>query len=134
MILVRNRENSMSLYCHIVLPMVLTSLNRWLYQWFTGLDANFRLTRLNISSAAKDPSLNKGCAYFVGDYQFQQHLHTMSGRWPVEPSDCSDHDAIKLANKCGEKNLSVTGVGMATCTRHDTVRSQSVADLRLGEE
>lgn len=58
----------------------------------------------------------------------------MLGKWPIETSDCNDHDAIKLANKCGTKNLAVTGIAMASCTRHECIFPQSVADLRLGEE
>ncbi|KAJ3899244.1 hypothetical protein F5879DRAFT_811244, partial [Lentinula edodes] len=106
----------------------------WLYKRFEGLDANFRCTRLNISSEAKDPSFNKGSAFFCDDHEFQCHLLKMSGKWPTETSDCNDHDAIKLANKRGEKNLAVTGIAMASCTRHECTLPQSVADLRLGEE
>ncbi|KAJ3719421.1 hypothetical protein C8R42DRAFT_723102 [Lentinula raphanica] len=58
----------------------------------------------------------------------------MSGKWPSKTSDCNDHDAIKLANKRGEKNLAVTGIAMASCTRHECILPQSVADLHLGEE
>ncbi|KAJ3769646.1 hypothetical protein FB446DRAFT_811256 [Lentinula raphanica] len=106
----------------------------WLYKRFEGLDANFRCTRLNVSSVAKDPSFNQGCAFFCDDRRYQNHLWKMSGKWPNESSDCNDHDAIKLANKRGEKNLAVTGIAMASCTRHECILPQSVADLRLGEE
>ncbi|KAJ3904464.1 hypothetical protein F5879DRAFT_922255 [Lentinula edodes] len=106
----------------------------WLYKRFEGLDANFRWTRLNISSEAKDPSFNKGSAFFCDDHEFQCHLLKMSGKWPTETSDCNNHDAIKLTNKRGEKNLAVTGIAMASCTQHECTLPQSVADLRLGEE
>ncbi|KAJ3926218.1 MAG: hypothetical protein NXY57DRAFT_966776 [Lentinula lateritia] len=106
----------------------------WLAQRFQGLDANFRCTRINVSSEAKDPSFNGGNAFFCNDRAFQTHLARMLGKWPIETSDCNDHDAIKLANKCGTKNLAVTGIAMASCTRHECIFPQSVADLRLGEE
>ncbi|KAF5346367.1 hypothetical protein D9757_014172 [Collybiopsis confluens] len=121
----------------INVPEVQTPLDpgrEWLAKRFQGLDANFRCTRLNVSSEARDPALNRGCAYFCDNLPFQQHLAKTKGRWPIETSDCNDHDAIKLANKRGEKNLSVTGVAVSTCTRHETVLPQAAADLRLGEE
>ncbi|KAJ3905079.1 hypothetical protein F5879DRAFT_988649 [Lentinula edodes] len=115
-------------------PASIDSTKAWLTKRFQGLDANFRCTRTNVSSEAKDPSLNSGNAFFCDDQAFQRHLGRMSGRWPIETSDCNDHDAIKLANKRGTKNLAVTGIAMASCTRHECIFPQAVADLRLGEE
>ncbi|GAW03831.1 hypothetical protein LENED_005583 [Lentinula edodes] len=106
----------------------------WLYKVFFALDANFRLTRFNVSSEARDPGFNKGRAYFVDDPTLQYHLASFAGRWPAEKSDCSDHDAIKLANRRGDHNLSTTGLALATCARHDTIHANSGVDLRLGEE
>ncbi|KAH7867636.1 uncharacterized protein C8R40DRAFT_1064372, partial [Lentinula edodes] len=106
----------------------------WLYKVFFALDANFRLTRFNVSSEARDPGFNKGRAYFVDDPTLQDHLASFAGCWPAEKSDCSNHDAIKLANRRGDHNLSTTGLALATCARHDTIHANSGVDLRLGEE
>ncbi|KIK52663.1 hypothetical protein GYMLUDRAFT_251034 [Collybiopsis luxurians FD-317 M1] len=107
---------------------------RWLNKVFFALDANFRLTRFNVSSEERDPALNKGRAYMVDDRVLQQHIATFQGHWPPEKSDCSDHDAIKLANRRGDHNLATTGLALATCARHDSIHARSGVDLRLGEE
>ncbi|KIK62911.1 hypothetical protein GYMLUDRAFT_163319, partial [Collybiopsis luxurians FD-317 M1] len=106
----------------------------WLYKVFFGLDANFCLTRFNVSSEERDPGLNKGRAYMVDDHVLQQFIATFQGHWPPEKSDCSDHDAIKLANRRGDHNLATTGLALSSCARHDTIHAQSGVDLRLGEE
>ncbi|KAJ3848640.1 hypothetical protein EV368DRAFT_68106 [Lentinula lateritia] len=106
----------------------------WLYKVFFALDANFRLIHFNVSSEARDPGFNKGRAYFVDDPTLQYHLASFAGRWPAEKSDCSNHNAIKLANRRGDHNLSTTGLALATCARHDTIHANSGVDLCLGEE
>lgn len=47
---------------------------RWKYALFLALDANFRLKRKSVSSEAVDPSLNRGCAYFVEEGAYKTHL------------------------------------------------------------
>ncbi|KIK58953.1 hypothetical protein GYMLUDRAFT_170283, partial [Collybiopsis luxurians FD-317 M1] len=86
------------------------------------------------SSEERDPGLNKGQAYMVDDHVLQQFIAIFQGRWPPEKSDCSDHNAVKLANRCGDHNLATTGLALSSCARHDTIHAHSGVDLRLGEE
>ncbi|KIK64900.1 hypothetical protein GYMLUDRAFT_110929, partial [Collybiopsis luxurians FD-317 M1] len=97
----------------------------WLHKVFFALDVNFWLTRFSVSSEEWDPALNKGRAYMVDDCVLQQHIATFQGHWPPEKLDCSDHDAIKLANHQGDHNLATTGLALATCTRHDSIHAHS---------
>jgi hypothetical protein len=97
------------------------------------MDANFRLKRLNISKNADDPDLNKGCAYFVEEEQFDRFLQTFQSAIPNDTSSCSDYDAIKLASMRGGKGMASSGVGTVECIRHDMKRPASVGDLQKGE-
>ena len=107
--------------------------HRWLYTLFLGIDANFRLKRLNVSKDADDPDLNKGRAYFVEDEPFHLHLQTFERVVANDTSTCSNYDAIKLANIRGGKGTASSGVGTVECIRHDMKRPASVADLQKGE-
>jgi hypothetical protein len=51
---------------------------RWLYTLFLALDANFRMTRKNVSSELKDPALSRGFSYFVEETAFKEHLNAHS--------------------------------------------------------
>ncbi|KAM6497177.1 hypothetical protein JOM56_007650, partial [Amanita muscaria] len=106
---------------------------QWLYTLFLGLDANFRLKRLNVSKDADDPDLNQGCAYFVNDKSFQTYLQMYNDKVPNDTSTCSNYDAIKLASMRGSKGTATTGVGTVECIRHDMKRPTSVGDLQKGE-
>lgn len=46
----------------------------WLYSLYVGIDANFRLTRKNVSSEERDPNLGDGWAFFVKNEPYQTHL------------------------------------------------------------
>ncbi|KIK60737.1 hypothetical protein GYMLUDRAFT_120723, partial [Collybiopsis luxurians FD-317 M1] len=106
----------------------------WLYKVFFSLDANFRLTQFNVSSEERDPGLNKGQAYMVDNHILQQFIAIFQGQWPPEKSDCSDHNAVKLANRRGDHNLATTGLALSSCARHDTIHAHSGVDLQLGKE
>ncbi|KAG6849505.1 hypothetical protein H0H93_007961 [Arthromyces matolae] len=105
----------------------------WLYAIFLGIDANFRLKRLNVSSEEKDPGLNHGYAYFVDAASFSQYLNTFNDKIEDDVSDCNNHDAIKSASIRGAKGLASSGVGKTECARHDMKRAVSLGDLQKGE-
>ncbi|EMD30341.1 hypothetical protein CERSUDRAFT_61255, partial [Gelatoporia subvermispora B] len=50
-----------------------------------------------------------------------------------DKSSCHDHEAIKLAQRKGTKDLAATGLGTVECSRHDMKRPCSVGDLQKGE-
>lgn len=100
---------------------------------FLGVDANFRLVRLDVSSDIRDPGLNHGFAYFVEESAFQSHLAQFHDKLPTETNTCNNHDAIKLASLRG-KGTAASGVGAVVCARHDMRRPSSVADLHKGED
>lgn len=54
--------------------MLIMPCFRWKYALFLAIDANFRLKRKAVSSDAVDPSLNRGCAYFVEEGAYKAHL------------------------------------------------------------
>jgi len=49
-------------------------LIRWIYGLFLAIDANFRLKRKKVSSEERNPSLNKGWAFFVEEGEYKEHL------------------------------------------------------------
>ncbi|KIL55458.1 hypothetical protein M378DRAFT_90872, partial [Amanita muscaria Koide BX008] len=106
---------------------------RWLHALFVGIDANFRLKRLNVSNSMQDPSLNHGYAYLVDENKFNAYLKEFGERIPDDVSRCNNHDAIKSASMRGGKGTAATGVGTIECSRHDMKRPVSVGDLQKGE-
>ncbi|KAF8191761.1 hypothetical protein BJ912DRAFT_1021968 [Pholiota molesta] len=106
---------------------------QWLYSLFIGIDANFRLKRLNVSSSERDPGLNRGYAYMVEEQKFKSYLHEFDNRVSDEKSGCNNHDAIKSANIRGGKGAAASGLGTAECSRHDMKRPLGVGDLQKGE-
>lgn len=129
---------------------------RWLYRLILGIDANFRLKRKNVSSERRDPSLNNGCAYFVEETKYKEHLakysdlivqlvrHSEFSRdlpeaavlinanaLNTQPSTCSNHNAVNAERSM--KGLAATGVGTVDCARHDIKRPNAVGDLQKGE-
>ncbi|PBK90667.1 hypothetical protein ARMGADRAFT_1082401 [Armillaria gallica] len=65
---------------------------------------------------------------------FKVHLETYSGVIPEEEkSMCNNHNAVKLANSCGEKSAAVTGVGAIVCGCHNMKHPLSIGDLKKGE-
>ncbi|KAF8814361.1 hypothetical protein BYT27DRAFT_7219865 [Phlegmacium glaucopus] len=106
---------------------------QWLYSLFLGIDANFRLKRLNVSNDERDPGLNHGYAYIVENTKFNQYLHNYGNLIPDDKSTCNNHDAIKSASMRGGKGTAASGLGTIECSRHDMKRPNSVGDLQKGE-
>ncbi|KAF8065986.1 hypothetical protein FPV67DRAFT_1692449 [Lyophyllum atratum] len=106
---------------------------RWLYALFLGIDANFHLKRLKVSSTEHDPGLNHGYAYFVDHSKFKAYLHHYGPLIPDDVSTCSNHDAIKSASIRRGKGVDASGVGKAECAHHNMKRPVSVGDLQKGE-
>lgn len=108
--------------------------HRWIYALFLAIDANFRLKRLSASSDARDPSLNRGCAYFVEERQYKDFLRDHAKTSVDEANTCNNYDAVKLASIRGGKGTTASGVGTIECSRHDMKRPVSVGDLQRGEQ
>ncbi|SJL11239.1 uncharacterized protein ARMOST_14642 [Armillaria ostoyae] len=109
-------------------------VNLWKYSLFLAIDANFRLIRFVVSNAAQDPSLVNGGSFVVAQESFRKHVVEYGKRIPYDPSDCRDHQAVKLAtSKCGT-GLATSGVVMVDCARHDAKGPGAVTILDHGEE
>ncbi|KAG6850221.1 hypothetical protein C0991_010565 [Blastosporella zonata] len=106
---------------------------QWLYALFVGIDANFRLKRLNVSTEEQDPGLNRGSAYIVEDKAFKRHIARFGPIISEETSTCNNHDAIKSAAIRGGKGVDASGIGKTECARHDMKCPVSVGDLQKGE-
>lgn len=51
------------------------------------MDANFRMSRKNVSSKERDPCLTQGHGYFIDNDEFEAHLEAHKGeRQPVRIS------------------------------------------------
>ncbi|KAG9218385.1 hypothetical protein CCMSSC00406_0007244 [Pleurotus cornucopiae] len=92
---------------------------QWIYALFLAIDANFRLKRLSASNDARDPSLNRGCAYFVEEAQYKDFLRERANTNIDEANTCNNYDAVKLASIRGGKGTTASGVGTIECSRHD---------------
>ncbi|KAG5219596.1 hypothetical protein IMY05_C4828000100 [Salix suchowensis] len=80
----------------------------------------------NASNDARDPSLNRGCAYFVEEVQYKDFLQDHAKTTVDEASTCNNYDAVKLASIQGGKGTTASGVGTIKCSCHDMKRpSQS---------
>lgn len=104
-----------------------------MYSLFLGIDANFRLKRLNVSSDERDPGLNRGFAYIVEETKFKKHIKDYGAVIVDDVSTCNNHDALKSASKRGGKGISSSGAGTVECARHDMKRPLAVGDLQKGE-
>jgi hypothetical protein len=98
-----------------------------------GLDANFRLKRMNISSDDRDPGLNHGYAYVVENKKFKNYLMEYDLKIPDDKSTCNNHDAIKSASMRGNRGTDASGMGTTECSRHDMKHPNAVGDLQKGE-
>ncbi|THU91199.1 hypothetical protein K435DRAFT_863641 [Dendrothele bispora CBS 962.96] len=105
----------------------------WLYQLFLSMDANFCCVRLQVSSEAADPSLNRGCAYIIDSRTALDHIRTFGKSIPDDISSCSNHKALKLACMRRDPGLAVTGLATTDCSRHDAKLPCSCTDLQAGE-
>ncbi|KAG6835885.1 hypothetical protein H0H93_013691 [Arthromyces matolae] len=110
------------------------SNQRWLYRLFLGIDANFRLKRLKVSTEDLDPGLNRGFAYCVERTAFQSYLKKYGKAVEDDTSTCNNHDAIKSASVRGGKGVDASGVGKVECARHDMKRPIAIGDLQEGEK
>jgi Kyakuja-Dileera-Zisupton transposase len=99
---------------------------------FLGIDANFRLKRLNVSTQECDPGLNHGFAYVLEEIKFKQYLRDYGKKIPDDISTCNNHDALKSASMQGGKGTAASGVGAIDCIRHDMKHPMSVGDLQKG--
>ncbi|CAA7270803.1 unnamed protein product [Cyclocybe aegerita] len=106
---------------------------QWLYSLFVGIDANFRLKRMNVSSDERDPGLNRGYTYMVENTKYEAYLREYGEAIQEEKSNCHNHDAIKSANIHGGRGTAASGLGTVECSRHDMKRPVSVGDLQKGE-
>ncbi|KAJ3513190.1 hypothetical protein NLJ89_g3087 [Agrocybe chaxingu] len=106
---------------------------QWLYSLFIGIDANFCLKRMNVSSDLQDPGLNHGYAYVVDNTEFQAYLAKYGKAIPDDKSTCNNHDAIKSASARGGHGTAASGSGTAECARHDMKCPNAVGDLQKGE-
>ncbi|KAK0227419.1 hypothetical protein EDD85DRAFT_958034 [Armillaria nabsnona] len=84
----------------------------WKYMLYLAIDANFQLIRLDF------------CA----------HITEYGKRIPFDPSDCQDHEAIKLATTKQSAGLATSSVGTMNCARHDCKNPSTVTILDYGEE
>ncbi|KAF9488082.1 hypothetical protein BDN71DRAFT_1485161 [Pleurotus eryngii] len=109
-------------------------LQQWIYALFLAIDMNFCLKQLSASSDACDPSLNRGCAYFVEEGQYKEFLHNHAKTIIDEANTCNNYDAVKLASICGRRGMTASGVGTIECSCHDMKHSVSVGDLQQGEQ
>ncbi len=66
--------------------------------------------------------------------EFRKHVAEYGNRIPYDPSDCRDHQAVKLATSKHGAGLATSGVATVDCTRHDTKGPGVVTILDHGEE
>ncbi|KAH6916353.1 hypothetical protein BKA70DRAFT_1419261 [Coprinopsis sp. MPI-PUGE-AT-0042] len=105
----------------------------FIYRLFIAVDANFRLRRKDVSSEERDPGLNQGHAFIVGETRFKEHLAEFGEVITEDKSTCNNHDAIKSASVRGGRGTAASGVGIAQCSRHDMRRPEGAGDLQKGE-
>ncbi len=106
----------------------------WLDRLFIAVDANFKLSRFNVSSDISNPCLNKGYSYFIDNKRVDAHLEKFKDKVPEEVNTCNDHNAVKLATMKGGKGLAITGVGGVVCSCHECRRASSVINLTKGKQ
>ncbi|KAK0236278.1 hypothetical protein EDD85DRAFT_954140 [Armillaria nabsnona] len=106
----------------------------WKYTLYLTIDANFRLVCLVVSNSNRDPSLINGAAFIVQQENFRAHVAEYGKRIPFDPSDCRDHEAVKLATTKWGAGLAMSGVGTVDCARHDCKNPSAVTILDHGEE
>ncbi|KAK0440544.1 hypothetical protein EV421DRAFT_1737210 [Armillaria borealis] len=110
------------------------TVNPWKYSLFLTIDANFRLVQFVVSNAARDPSLVNGAGFVVAQDDFRKHVAEYGKRIPFDPSDCRDHQAVKLATSKRGAGLATSGVATVDCARHDAKGPAAVTILDHGEE
>ncbi|KIM60068.1 hypothetical protein SCLCIDRAFT_26859 [Scleroderma citrinum Foug A] len=99
---------------------------------FVALDANFRLRHRVVSSDENNPSLSRGWLYFVEETVFKMYLRDHKNNIQ-EKSNCSNHNAVNMADVKTKRGCDASGVGMVVCARHGMRLPNGVADLQYGE-
>ncbi len=107
---------------------------RWKYTLYIAIDANFRLVRFVVSNASRDPSLIDGAGFVVAQEEFRKHVAEYGKRIPFDPSDCRDHQAVKLATSKRGAGLATSGVATVDCARHNSKGPAAVTILDHSEE
>ncbi|KAK0430440.1 hypothetical protein EV421DRAFT_1893559 [Armillaria borealis] len=110
------------------------TVHPWKYSLFLAIDANFHLVRFVVSNSARDPSLVNGSGFVVAQEEFRKHVAEYGKRIPYDPSDCRDHQAVKLATSKRGAGLATSGVATVDCARHDAKGPGAVTILDHGEE
>ncbi len=82
----------------------------------------------------RDPSLINGAGFIVQQEDFRAHIAEYGKRIPFDPSDCRDHEAIKLATTKRGAGLAMSGVGTVDCARHNCKNPSIITILDHGEE
>ncbi|KIY63263.1 hypothetical protein CYLTODRAFT_323455, partial [Cylindrobasidium torrendii FP15055 ss-10] len=109
---------------------------RFKYNLYLGLDANFRLeNKLRRKADNKDYSvLGDGLGVFAPLYGmdgYEEHIKKYVSEQDV--SECASFAALMQRDTRFSRGLRATGVGACSCTRHESVRQNGVADLLKGE-
>lgn len=109
-------------------------LIRWKYSLYLAIDANFQLVWLVVSNSHRDLSLINGAGFIVHQEDFCNHVAEY-GKWiPYDPSDCRDHQAVKLATTKRGAALTTSGVATVDCAHHDCKGPSAVTILDHREE
>ncbi len=96
---------------------------------FLAIDTNFHLVHFVVSNSAQDLSLVNGAGFVVAQEEFRKHIAEYGKCIPYDPSNCRDHQAIKLAtSKCGT-GLATSGVATVDYAHHDAKGPDAVTIL-----
>ncbi|KAK0466807.1 uncharacterized protein EV420DRAFT_1635847 [Desarmillaria tabescens] len=87
-----------------------------------------------ISNAARDPSLVNGAGFVVAQESFRKHVAEYGKCIPYDPSDCRDHQAVKLVTSKHGAGLAMSRVATVDCARHDAKGPGAVTILDHSEE
>ncbi|PBK80813.1 hypothetical protein ARMGADRAFT_1039737 [Armillaria gallica] len=80
-----------------------------------------------------DPSLIDGAAFIVQQKDFHAHIAKYGKQIPFDPSDCQDHEAVKLATTKRSARLATSGVGTTSVHGLHLLWSSSAFDSVLWE-
>ncbi|KAJ3511895.1 hypothetical protein NLJ89_g3832 [Agrocybe chaxingu] len=103
---------------------------QYLYILYLAVDANFKLKGKD--RGLTDIELTPGWGAFVHEGQYQAHLNNYVDQPEINSCE-SEHDAIVRAGIRSSPGYSVSGAGLAMCSRHSLVRKNGVGDLQKGE-
>ncbi len=72
--------------------------------------------------------------FIVRQKDFHAHVAEYGKQIPLDPSDCQDHEAVKLATTKQGAGLATSGVGTVDCAWHDCKNPSTITILDHGEE